>query len=484
MFTRTKIVATIGPASLAKETIEEMISQGLNVARINTSHGDHDQYRRIIKDLRSVAKKLKKNVAIMLDLQGPKIRLGNLPEAGISYKKGESIVFTTGTPKMHEVPVQYVNLHKDVKVGDSLLIQDGLLEFKIQEIQGRLIKAKALNGGVLYSKKGINLPNSSISADPLTEADLKNLEFGISLDVDLVALSFVKEAKDIERIQKIIAAAKSRMGVIAKIERHEAVDNLHEIVEVADGIMVARGDLGVEIPAEQIPNIQRQIISEAVNHGKPVITATQMLYSMVNNPRPSRAEVSDVATAVLHHTDAVMLSDETATGKYPVEAVACMRKIAHFIENNKHNYHELYLYNIPEIDMTHTTDPIDRKITNALALTACKLARSIKAKYIVCSTVSGYTAKQIARYRPESSLLVFTPHPTVQRQMALVWGVDEAILMDAIHYTKREAEYRENLHVINELPKLRDIQPGDSIVICTTSPVQSDRRNVLHVYTY
>ncbi len=331
---RTKIVCTIGPSCDTQEGITNLFLHGMNVARVNFSHGSHQVHEQTIKYIRNTARENDYSIAVLMDLQGPKIRVGQMKDGGQVLEDKSTITITgedvEGTSTV--IPIDYKNLVDEAEVGNRILLDDGLLEFKITAKKGKTLEAIVIVGGLLKSRKGVNLPNVKISIPALTEKDIKDLEFGLAQNVDFVALSFVRSAKEVLDLKERIAKSGCEAGVIAKIEKPEALDVIDEIIEAADGIMVARGDLGIEIPTEEVPFVQKMIIEKCRAHGKPVITATQMLDSMINNPRPTRAESSDVANAVLDGTDAVMLSGETAAGKYPMEAVNVMDRICRKIE--------------------------------------------------------------------------------------------------------------------------------------------------------
>ncbi len=418
---KTKIVCTIGPASETPEMIRQLISAGMNVARLNFSHGNYAEYSRIIKTIRSVSAKMKQTVAIMQDLQGPKIRIGEMPKEGVWIKEGQKLTLTTkeimGNEK--EIPVQYKNLPKDIDTKDRILINDGMIELKVKKVKKEDIECEVTTGGLVKSHKGINVPTASISANPITEKDKQDLIFGIKNDIDYVALSFVKNAKNIRELRELIRLRHGKVKIIAKIERHEAIDNMEEIIHEADGVMVARGDLGVEIPAENVPVIQKNIIRMATIHGKPVITATEMLQSMIENPRATRAEISDVANAVFDHTDAIMLSNETAVGKYPIQAVQTMTKVSLAIEKEMNRRH-LFLQNkLFEKDIP---------LSFATCTAAADWAKNIGAKLMVASTSSGFTAQQIAKHRIHIPLIVITEDPKVRNQLQMVWGINKVIV--------------------------------------------------------
>lgn len=460
----TKIVATLGPASKSLKTIEAMIRAGMNVARLNFSHGAYEEFTEIIKNIRTLSKKLNTPIAILQDLQGPKIRIGIVPDAGVDVTAGEVIVLSTrAQEKFHEAhtakktnekegtkvfPVQYMELHKDVKKGDSILIDDGLIETVVEKVKGRAIFCRVQTNGVIKSRKGINVPTASLNAKPLTKKDLKDLEFGIKHDVDYVALSFVRHPKDILELKKILKERKCRARVMAKIERHEAVTNLEEIVKVSDAIMVARGDLGIEIPAENVPIVQKRAILLANTYGKPVITATHILNSMIENPRATRAEISDAANAVFDHSDALMLSNETAVGKYPVEAVETLARVAHATEENLKKFEHLLPYRMRKFDLP---------ISNATCLNAAKLALDINANVIVAVSLSGFTAQHIAKHRIYKPIITFTNSEKVRNQLALVWGCNHV-------FVKRISFKNASREIATFLRKEKLVEHGDEIV--------------------
>lgn len=418
---KTKIVCTLGPASDNPKILEKMIRAGMNVARLNFSHGEYRDFEKTIKMIRDLSKKLDTPIAILQDLQGPKIRIGDLPTEGVEIKKSETIILSTAREEYTKqktisiFPVQFKDLHKDVGPKDTILIDDGLIELTVEKVTGTSIFCRVEADGRIKPHKGINVPTASLSADPLTPKDLKDLEFGIKHDVDYIALSFVRHPSDIIRLKKILASKKSKAKVMAKIERHEAVKNLEDIVKVSDALMVARGDLGVEIPAEQVPIVQKRMILLCNTYGKPVITATQMLNSMVENARATRAEISDAANAVFDHSDALMLSNETAVGKYPVEAVETLAKVARATEENLQQYEHLLPFKIRKFDIP---------VSNATCLNGTKLALDINADCIVAVSISGYTAQHIAKHRIYKPIITFTTSEKVRNQLALVWGLN------------------------------------------------------------
>lgn len=450
MENRTKIIATIGPASESESVLRKMLLAGLDCVRLNFSHGTYAQFAKIIRNIRELGKEAGREIAVIQDLQGPKIRVGELQTEGVTVHHGNIITLSVKAEK-NTIPIQYHNLPRDVKKGDTILIDDGFIELAVLKVNAEHtnIVCHVEIGGVIKSHKGMNVPTASISAQPLTPKDRKDVDFGIKHGVDYIALSFVREAKNIFELKRLLRQKNSHAKVIAKIERHEAISNMEEIIQAADAVMVARGDLGVEIPAEEVPVHQKKIIHLCNVYGKPVIVATQMLNSMLENSRATRAEISDAANAIFDHADALMLSNETAVGKYPVEATRTLAKVAAAVENNlKKNPHLLNL-RLPE----------DMPIVNATCLNANKLAQDIHAKFMVAITRSGYTAREIAKYRPFIPIIVFTPDIHVARQMALVWGVRHSFVQ-FIHLGSPVIQIRKTLVAAGLVKK------GNEIVVC------------------
>jgi len=412
---KTKIVCTIGPASQSPKVLEKLIRAGMNVARLNFSHGTQSEHKKVITAVRQIAAKLGQPVAVLQDLEGPRIRVGQIKSGKTKLKPGARFILTTrrvpGDEK--EVSVNYSRLPQDVRPGDSLLLSDGALELKVEETSQKDIQCKVVVGGPLSSFKGVNLPTGSIKMPSLTDKDKDDLAFGIENEVDYVALSFVRSAEDVRTARRFMKKKKCSIPIIAKIEKHEALDNIDEIISEVDGVMIARGDLGVETPLEKVPHVQKVLIRKTNQAGKPVITATQMLRSMVENPRPTRAEVADVANAILDGTDAVMLSEETAVGKYPVEAVSMMARIAEDAE-----------LSIPSDVWKLWQEPgSERPVPEAVSFAACSLAECINAASIITFTHSGSTARLVAKYRPQRPILAPTPLVETYRRLSLIWGV-------------------------------------------------------------
>lgn len=412
---RTKIVCTIGPASDTEEVIKQLIDKGMNVARLNFSHGTHEDHARRINMIRKAAGELGAVVGIMLDTKGPEIRTGVLEAEKILLEAGKDIVLTTEEIKgtSERLSISYKNLPQDVKPGTRLLIADGLIELKVNSVKDSEIRCQVVNGGEMGSRKNVNIPGVVVNLPAVTEKDIKDIVFAVENNLDFIAASFVRTASDVLSVKKILEERESAIEIIAKIENHQGVDNIDDILKVADGIMVARGDMGVEVPTEEVPLIQKMIIQKCNLMGKPVITATQMLDSMIHNPRPTRAEATDVANAIFDGTDAVMLSGESASGKYPVEAVEMMSKIS--IRTEK-------ALGFDEILGRKDIAPM-RTVTDAISHATCTTALDLGANAIITSTKSGFTARMVSKYRPKAQVIAVTPKPEVVRKLSLVWGV-------------------------------------------------------------
>ncbi|MBI3941935.1 MAG: pyruvate kinase [Chloroflexi bacterium] len=415
---RTKIICTIGPACRDPAILKELIKAGMRIARINFSHGDHATHAADIKNIRTLSVDLDQPVGILADLQGPKLRLGTLPPQGVPLQTGADTVLTIEPQftRSDRIPVQYHDLPQMVQPGEHILIDDGLIELQVKEHSDQEILCKVIAGGIVTSNKGLNLPQAALSILAITPKDIEDLHFALEQGVDWIALSFVRHAQDITQLKSMIAGLTPQgqlpVPVIAKIEKPEGVTHLEEILEVVDGIMVARGDLAVETSPEEVPLVQKKIIHTCNLLGIPVITATQMLESMTRNPRPTRAEATDVANAILDGTDATMLSGETAVGTYPVETVRTMARIALKAEAGGATWR------LPLSQDLHSPS-----IAVSVAHAAVGIARELSAQAIVCPTASGYSARMVARFRPTVSIIAATPSPEVQRRLALVWGV-------------------------------------------------------------
>ena len=458
---RTKIVATVGPACDTYEKLLELVKAGVNVFRLNFSHGTHEDKARIIEHIRKINSSEPFNIAILGDLQGPKLRVGDIENNALEVREGDVLTFTNEkcVGNMDRIYVSYPNLAGDVRVGNTIMIDDGKIEVVVKEItkEGD-VKVQVKLGGILSSKKGINLPDTKISLPALTEKDLKDLEFIIDNRLEWVALSFVRSVKDIVIIKSKLEERKSKTKVIAKIEKPEALTNIREIILESDGIMIARGDLGVELPVEQVPLIQKQIIRKCLHRAKPVIVATQMMESMIDRTKPNRSESTDVANAVLEGADAVMLSGETATGKHPVLVVETMRKIIMEVERNEYRYNR-------EEDLK----PLPHSptfLSDAVCYNACKLAEDAEAEALVGMTQSGYTAFMLSSYRPRSVLYIFTKERTLVNQLSLSWGVR------AFFYEEEES-IDDIIHDQTTILKQRGfLKPGDVVVNTGSIPVE------------
>jgi pyruvate kinase len=471
---RTSIVATLGPSSSDAESIERLVAAGVNVARLNYSHGTHEEHHQRLKHVRAASVRLGVAVACLQDLSGPKIRTGELADPqGVLLRNGANFILTTDRVDgdADRVTTTYSFLPRDVREGERILLDDGSIELRVERIIGKEVVTRVVHGGVLKPHKGINLPGTVLSVAALTAKDRDDAEHGLEIGVDFMALSFVRRAEDVLELKEFLAERdRSDMRVIAKIEKPEALDNLDAILDATDGVMVARGDLGVELPAEEVPMFQKKIIFEAYRRGKPVITATQMLDSMISNPRPTRAEASDIANAILDGSDAVMLSGETAAGKYPVESVATMARIASYTESK----HEHFPWKWPA-----GSSLLDRHSTSrAVAKAACQVAEELDAKYVITFTESGATARLVSHFRPNRPILAFTPEDEVYRQLALPWGITPIL-----------CRYYEQLdHMLEDgfglLQQRRLVEPGDIAVVIFGSTLISGATNVMKVHTF
>ncbi|TAE46835.1 MAG: pyruvate kinase [Bacteroidetes bacterium] len=414
---RTKIVATIGPACSSKEVMLQLVEAGMDIARLNFSHADHATHEKSLNTVREINKEHGTRIAILQDLQGPKIRIGDLKE-DVKIKEGQIITLRSDIRVQEDdefLPVQYNTIAKDVKVGDPILIDDGKVECVVLETNNRnLVKLQVIAGDVIMSRKGVNLPQTVITEPTITEKDFRDIEFAIKHGVEWLALSFVRSADDIKLLKELIRLKNGVSRIIAKIEKPEALRNLDEIIQVSDAIMVARGDLGVEIPMEEVPAWQKRIVKKCNLAGKPVIVATQMMESMITNKRPTRSEASDVANALVDGADAVMLSAETSTGRYPIDVVSSMNRILSSVEKEEEGIYYRNMDQLPE-----NAEPT----SSAIITTACQLAKGADAKAILAMTRSGYTANQLSRCRPKSLIFAFTNDPLLLTTLNLVWGV-------------------------------------------------------------
>ncbi|MEP0369150.1 MAG: pyruvate kinase [Cyclobacteriaceae bacterium] len=413
---KTKIVATVGPASRDIDTLRQLIRSGANVFRLNFSHGSHEDHQKTIEMVRNLNEELGTHVALLQDLQGPKIRVGQVKDGAVPIQSGQQLIITTdeieGTSE--KVSTVYQGITKDVKAGDMILVDDGNIELKTVKVDGNDVYTEVIHGELLKSRKGINLPNSNVSAPSMTEKDIEDLEFAFQFDLEWVALSFVRTADDIRDIKQRIAKAGVRTKVVAKIEKPEAIANIDEIIDETHALMVARGDLGVEVPSEMVPIYQKRLVKKCNRLAKPVIIATQMLESMTENPRPTRAETNDVANAVLDGADALMLSAESASGKFPIESVQRMAQTIAAIERDSHSIYNKFA----EEDEFSST-----RLNDLLVRSACRLSDGVSAKAMVGMTKSGYTGFRLSMHRTKAAIYIFTNEKYVLRQMSLAWGV-------------------------------------------------------------
>ncbi|MGL4912425.1 MAG: pyruvate kinase [Romboutsia sp.] len=454
---RTKIVCTLGPASESEEVLTQLVENGLNVCRFNFSHGSHEEHKGRLDVAKKVREKLGQSVALLLDTKGPEIRTGNFADPEVLLEEGQTFTVTMkdviGTKEM--CTVSYKNLAKDVVPGNVILIDDGLVGLRVKEVNGDDIVCTVENSGIVKNHKGVNVPNVSINLPAITDKDVSDIEFGISQGVDFIAASFVRKAADVLAIREILERNNATdIQIISKIENQEGVDNLDEILKVSDGIMVARGDLGVEIPTEDIPVVQKMMIKKCNELAKPVITATQMLDSMMRNPRPTRAEVTDVANAIYDGTDAIMLSGETAAGKYPVDAVKTMATIAKRTEQTL-DYDNLLKKNSKN----------NKTVTDAISHATCTTAVDLDASAIITSTSSGHTARMVSKFRPKCPIIATSNNEKAMRQLALTWGV----------YTVKASDSKNTDEVIeNSIEAAKNsnyINNGELVVITAGVPV-------------
>jgi pyruvate kinase len=469
MLRKTKIVCTIGPASETVETLRRLIREGMDIARLNFSHGSHEEHDARIRNIRQAAREEGKPVAILLDTKGPEIRTGDLKVPAIDLAEGDTLILTTEQiPGDRErISVSYPGLVHDVKAGDTILIDDGLIGLKVERVEGTEIICRVENGGTLKSRKGVNIPGAEVHLPSITEKDAADILFGIEQGVDFIAASFVRKAQDVLEIRKILEERGSDIPIIAKIENREGIENLDAILDVSDGLMVARGDLGVEIPVEEVPLVQKRIIQKCNRLGKPVITATQMLDSMQRNPRPTRAEASDVANAIFDGTDALMLSGETAAGKYPVEAVRTMARIAVRTEESL-NYEEILRQQVREIG---------HGITETLSQAVVHTSQHLDCSAIIAPTETGYTARMISKYRPKAPIIAVTPNESVLRKLMLAWGVFP-VMGARVNTTDEMFKVAINAALTTHM-----IGQGDLVVITAGVPVgKSGTTNLMKVH--
>ncbi|MCL4122051.1 UNVERIFIED_CONTAM: hypothetical protein GTU68_043763 [Idotea baltica] len=466
---KTKIVATIGPVSSSKEKLKELIKAGVNIFRLNFSHGAHKDHKEVLDRILELNEELGAHAGILADLQGPKLRVGKVQEGGIPLEPGQVITFTNeeciGTAE--KVYMSYPSFAQDVNVGERVLCDDGKILFDVVETDKKgIVKLKALYKGLLQSNKGVNLPDTNISQPCLTEKDLKDLDFVLTLPVNWIALSFVRTADDVNELKEIIESRGHSAKVIAKIEKPQAVDNIKSIIKASNGIMIARGDLGVEVPIERVPTIQKDIIRRCIQWARPVIVATQMMESMMTNPSPSRAEVTDVANAVLDGTDAVMLSGETSVGKHPVETVQAMNNIIYEAEQ-----HYALKDKRPKLNRKSNTF-----LSDVACITAAEIAERIRAKAICGLTVSGYTAFKVSSYRPNTRICIFSSSDEMLKTLNLVWGV-KCFAYDKFTTTDGTIE-----DTINILKQKGVVNVGESVVNTGSMPIEKRfRTNMLKI---
>ncbi len=455
---KTRIVCTIGPASSSPDTMERLIKAGMDVARLNFSHGTYSGHLKSMRYIKKTAGRLRRNVAVMQDLSGPKIRTGPVAGEGVVLRTGSTIRLTPRRIKGTEevVSITYGRLARDIEKGDRILLSDGDIELRVEAQKDRDVICRVLTGGLLTSRKGVNIPSGRLSIPSLTRKDREDIRFGLAHGADMAALSFVRRADDVRRLKRLMRAAGRDVPVIAKIEKPEALQDIEGILLEADGIMVARGDLGVEIPLEDVPAVQKLLIRKANQAGKPVITATQMLRSMVESPRPTRAEVTDVANAVMDGTDAVMLSEETAAGRYPVQAVRMMDRIAKAAESQFEEPGGL-------------KEPYEGKagIPDEISYSAYRMAQSMNARAIITPTRSGYTARLISRYRPRAEIIALSPNRDTVKNLALVWGVR------AYHTPGLQKSGDLMSKALNTAKRLRRFKKGDLLVVTAGLPLKT-----------
>ncbi len=460
MITKTRIVASIGPASNDKNILRDMIKAGMNVARLNFSHGSYEGKIEVLTHLRELQEETGLHISVIGDLQGPKLRLGELPDDGISINNGETVHFTTQPDKAGESVylVNYDAFARDIKPGDKILIDDGTIKLEAIETNHKdVVKAQVISGGALHSKKGINLPDSSLSLPAITDKDKEDIKFAEKNKIDWFALSFVRSSKDIRELRAHLDVSHCNARIIAKIEKPEAVEDIDAITDAADGIMVARGDLGVEVDFKKVPVMQRNIVRLCVQKAKPVIIATQMLDSMIHNFRPTRAEANDVATAVMDMADGLMLSGETAIGKYPVVSIESMQSIIEYTEK------EGLVYNL-----NHPPEPDAKEfIPDSVCYNASKMAQQTNAKAIITFSYSGYTALRISSHRPEAPIYAFTSNKKLLKKLPLIWGIN------AFYFPVYNDIDKAIAHSIDVLKKEGAIKKGDRVVHVGSTPLTS-----------
>lgn len=464
---RTKIVATIGPATASRENLKKLIISGMNVARLNFSHGNHEDHLKVLLHLRSLSEELKAPVTVLQDLQGPKIRVGRFKNGSIEIAEGEKVIITTakilGEAKL--IPSDFLELPEACKPGTKILLDDGLLELRVDQVRGIEVDCTVIFGGILKDRKGMNIPGAFLPVECMTEKDLIDLEFGLKNNVDYVALSFVRRGEDIEKLRNMITQKAPGTRIVAKIEMLEAIENLEDIIRLSDAVMVARGDLAVEVGQSLLPGIQKRIVHLANQMGKPVITATQMLDSMVENPRPTRAEITDIANAVLDGSDALMLSAETASGKYPFHCIKTMQEIIFEVERTGN-----YFYN-----MSMAAEYFD--VAEAIGASSCLSALKIGATAIVCLTTSGKTAQIISSFRPKARIIAVTHILPTLNRLELVWGIQT---FEIKPYTSSDEAM---IQIEKMLLEYGLVKTGDRVILTLGVPVlEGGKTNALRVY--
>lgn len=459
MINKTKIIATIGPSTSSKEMLRKIIQRGVNVCRINFSHVSHSEAKEIIDNIKEVNKQIHAHTAILADLQGPKIRVGNF-EKPIKIKKGSYIYFNTTKKQPNDIFISYKNFAKDVKKGDRVLLDDGKLSLLVESSNGKnRVKLKVIFGGLLKSNKGVNLPNTDISLPCLTKKDNEDLSFLLEQKIEWIGLSFVRSAEDVKKLKKIIKRhKKSQALIIAKIEKPEAINDIDNIILETDAIMVARGDLGVEVPLHKVPVFQKMIVQKCIKQSKPVVIATQMLESMTDNISATRAEVNDVANSVIDGADAMMLSGETSVGIHPLRVIDTMRKVIKDVEKSRHNISK----NDPEREIVLN----ERYISNAICANACQIADNVNAQAIITATYSGYNTIKTSSYRPKAYIYAFTNHHTILNTLSLVWGVK------AFYYEGGKTSDDTVLETKSILKKHKYVKRGDKVINIASMPAE------------
>lgn len=466
---RTKIVATLGPASANKETLKNMVFKGVDVCRLNFSHGSQEDHLQLINTIKELNQEHGLNIGILADLQGPKIRIGQMIEGGAQLVEGEKIDITTNEQigDANRIYISYENFPKDVNTGEIILLDDGKLQLRVLSTNEKdTVNCEVVHGGILTSRKGVNLPNTKVSIPSITEEDYDNLYFALKHGADWIAMSFVRSAEDIIKGKEIIAQQGSSAGVIAKIEKPEAIENIDAIIDASDGIMVARGDLGIEIPMEKVPGLQKKIVQKCRNKSKPVIIATQMLESMIQSPIPTRAEVNDVANSVLDGADAVMLSGETSVGKFPEIVIETMAKVITQVESNSYPY---FIEKNPIVEAGY-------KIPDAICSSSIYLVKETGASAIAVMTSSGYTAFEISSYRPDADIYIFTGTKSLMTKLSLLWGVKTFI------YDKFESTDGSIQDVNTLLKQYKLLEEGEIIINTSSTPLhEKGKTNTIRV---